>query len=412
MRLLVVSGSPLEQVGETYYAYDTWLRVVQYLGQELGEVTVWSPLRSRTDAAQIPSGAWRVEPEGLRIETHEYFNSFNSYYRQWPFLQARLKRRLGRLLAEHDLILLRSPSPMLGMVMAEARRRDKPVVMMVLGNLATQAAGLVTYRGVKRMAFKSAVAAVLLREILCGRRSRELIVYSREIAARHVRAGSRPKLMQDPSIKLTDIVHREDTCLGDEIRLLRVSWLVPTKGLESLIDAVALLRADGMNVVLDIVGHERSTGYQESLRSRATERGAAEVVRFRGWVPATEIADVYLQSDIQIISSLSEGTPRCIAEGFARGVALVCTAVGGCVDLLKDEGNALLVPPGDSHAMAAAIRRMSQDGNLRRRLIQAGYATALEATVEVLGARFVSILRQAVDTTRPVLRETSDLSNV
>ena len=411
MKLLVVSGSPLDQVGGRYYAYDTWLRLVQHLSREIGGVTLWSPVRALGDT-RIPERAWLVEPGGLAIEPHEHFNSFKSYYRGWPFLQRRLRDRFARLLSGHDLVVLRTPSPMSGLVMREARRQRKPVVMMVLGNLATQAGGLISHTGLMRLAFKGAVTAAILQELWCGRQAHELIVYSREIAVRHRRVGSFPKLMQDPALRLADIVPRSDTCLHDEIRIVRVCWIIPSKGLESLIDAVASLRAEGQKVVLDIVGHERTEGYLEVLRHRAAGLGIADVVHFRGWVPADAIENVYLQADIQVISSLAEGTPRCIAEGLARGVPLVCTAVGGCVDILEDGANALLVPPGDSRAIAAAVRRLTQDVNLRRRLIKAGYTIAHQATFEILGARFVSILHRVVETQGRLVPECFDLTSV
>lgn len=391
MKVLIVTGSPLERVGTELYAYDTWLKLVRNLQGELGTVTIWSPVHERTGAP--PSDAWHFEPSGIRVETHEYFNSFITYYRGWPLLQQRLRRQAAALIREHDVVVLRTPTPMIGLVMREAVRQRKPVLMMVLGNLATQAAGLTTFRGVKRRVFSWLVDLAVRQEVRHGRRAALLAVYSREIAVRHERAGSRPIVMQDPILHLDDLIARDDTCTGERIRIVRVSWLVSSKGLEFLIEAVALLRDQGIAVQLELIGHERVAGYERSLRDLAEARGVAAQVRFRGWVAADHLAAEYLAGDIQVISSLSEGTPRCIAEGSARGLPLVCTAVGGCVDILRHEDNALLVPPADAAAIAAAVRRLIEDGELRRGLIRRGYSTAREATFETLGAQFVGAIR-------------------
>ena len=56
---------------------------------------------------------------------------------------------------------------------------------------------------------------------------------------------------------------------------------------------------------------------------------------------------------------------------MACGLCVVSTNVGGLPDLLEDQGNALLVPPGDSRAMASAVRRVLLDPALAARLSRA-----------------------------------------
>jgi glycosyltransferase involved in cell wall biosynthesis len=400
MRLLIVSGSPLVDSGGFYYAYDTWLRLVQHLNAEIGSVTLWSPVQKLKGDLE-PPGSWRIDRDSLTVVSHEYFNTFAAYYRRWPFLQRRLRREFAGLLASHDVVLLRTPSPMTMLLTREARRQGKPIVMMVLGNLATQAVGLVTNRGLVRLAYKAAVQLAVAQEVWAGRQATQLFVYSQEIARRHRAAGSNPQPMQDPSLRLEDFEYREDTCQANEIRIIRAAWLIASKGLEPLIEAIALLRQEGRNVVLDLIGHERTAGYEASLRALVTRQGLDGIVRFRGWVPTDRLGEEYLRSDIQVISSLSEGTPRCIVEGFARGVPLVCTNVGGCGDILTHEEDALLVPPSDPRAIASAVARLIDDGALRRRLIAAGYPIAKGATFEYLGASFTNSLREAMDSRGP-----------
>jgi glycosyltransferase involved in cell wall biosynthesis len=394
VKLLIVSGSPLQDSGGYYYAYDTWLRLVQHLNKAIGAVTLWSPVRQ---AAAPPPGSWRIERDSLTVVPHEYFNTFAGYYRQWPFLQRRLRREFAALLASHDVVLLRTPTPMTMMLTREARRQRKPIVMMVLGNLATQAVGLVKYRGPLLLAYKAAVQVIVAQEVWSGRQATRLFVYSQEIAQRHLAVGSQPSLMQDPSLRLEEFRHRDDTCRISPIRIIRVSWLIASKGLETLIEAVALLRSEGRDVVLDLIGHERTAGYEASLRALVKTLRLEDAVTFRGWVPTDRLGDEYLAADIQVISSLSEGTPRCIVEGFARGVPLVCTDVGGCRDILTHEQNALLVPPSDAPAIAEAVTRLIDDGDLRRRLIAAGYPVARAATFEHLGKNFTASLLGCMD---------------
>lgn len=395
MKLLVVSGSPLEQCGSEYYAFDTWLRFAQHLAVELEQVTVWSPITVKGDHDQPPPGAWRVEPGPLQIAPHEYFNSFASYFRGGMARRRRLQRELAGLIERHDMVVIRAPSPMLGLVFRESRRRHVPCVLMILGNVATQARGLTAYSGPRRLVYKAIVNQFVLQEVRCGRAARSVYAYSEEIARRHRHAGTIVTVMQDPLITASDIVPRDDTCLQDQLRIVRVCWLLPSKGLEPLIDAVALLAESGLNVHLEIVGKERTAGYRTSLERRATDRGIAGRVAFSGWVPVDRIVDVYLRSDVQVISSLAEGTPRCIVEGFARGLPLVCTNVGGCADVLRDGENALLVPPNNPAAIMKAVLQVRNNTALRQRIVRGGYEMARSATFETLGAWFLNELRSA-----------------
>ena len=230
----------------------------------------------------------------------------------------------------------------------------------------------------------------LLQENWCVKQANLIYTYSNEIALRYRKDNDQVKLMQDPLLQSKDIIHRDDTCQDDEIRLLRVCWLLPSKGLEYLFEAIALLLEKGLRVRLEIVGKERSPGYQTELEQLVERLGIADKVDFTGWVPFDQMEEVYLRNDINIISSLGEGTPRIIAEGFARGLPLVSTTVGGCADTLTDNENAILVPPRDGKAIAEAVEKIILNGDLRRKIIVKGYQYARAATFETLGMQFLT----------------------
>jgi glycosyltransferase involved in cell wall biosynthesis len=72
--------------------------------------------------------------------------------------------------------------------------------------------------------------------------------------------------------------------------------------------------------------------------------------------------------DVAVIASLWEATPLTGFEALAAGCALVATRVDGLAEVLEDERTALLVPPADPRALAAAIARLLSDAELRARL--------------------------------------------
>jgi glycosyltransferase involved in cell wall biosynthesis len=72
--------------------------------------------------------------------------------------------------------------------------------------------------------------------------------------------------------------------------------------------------------------------------------------------------------DVFVLPSLAEGTPNSLIEAMMMGLPIVATRVGGIPDMLGAAGVALLVPPDDVEALAAAMTLMARDADLRSRL--------------------------------------------
>ena len=77
-----------------------------------------------------------------------------------------------------------------------------------------------------------------------------------------------------------------------------------------------------------------------------------------------------------VLPSRSEGLGRVVIEAFCRGRAVVATGVGGIRDLVEDGVNGLLVPPGDTDALADALVRLLSDRPLAERLAEGARASA------------------------------------
>ena len=71
-------------------------------------------------------------------------------------------------------------------------------------------------------------------------------------------------------------------------------------------------------------------------------------------------------------SSLAEGLSTALLEAMSHGVAVAATDAGGTAEAVSDGRTGLLVPRGDSEALAPAIAALVRDGDLRRRLGDAG----------------------------------------
>jgi glycosyltransferase involved in cell wall biosynthesis len=158
-----------------------------------------------------------------------------------------------------------------------------------------------------------------------------------------------------------------------------------------LLDVMAQLHAADPEWRLVIVG---DGPMRTQLDARTEELGLAEVVDVRGYVPIDgELPRLYRSADAFLHVSWTEGVPQVLFEAFALGLPVVATAVGGIGDALAD--SALLVPPDDPQAAAAALLRIAGDHQLRARLVWAGLATARRCTREAECERVTRFLAEA-----------------
>lgn len=155
---------------------------------------------------------------------------------------------------------------------------------------------------------------------------------------------------------------------------------VPMKGLAYLLEALAKLRTALPEAHLVVIGEPR----EKSAASRAMERfGLDGSVTFRPGVSETELVELYSQASAVAVPSLYEGFSLPAVEAMACEAPVVATFGGALPEVLGPDGEAaLLVPPADPDALAAALGRvLSVDqgsSGLAVRLGQAGRRRALE----------------------------------
>lgn len=395
MRLLIINENPLETQNGRYYTSFSWPFFARRIAEYVEHTTLWSPLREIPNEDVIHGQSFA--PGRLEIVGAHYYTGFFSYYLTYLPNYRRLNKKAEILIRSHDISLIRVPSPILPLVMKYSRRFGRPFVMLVAGNLASSSISLLTSKGFKRMVYKKVINFLLNQEYKCAQNASLVYVYGEELAEHFCKFCSNVKLMRTSHISLTDISPREDTCTGSTVQLLRVCWLGPSKGLEYLLEAISILRKDGLPVYLRIVGKEIDRKYGSYLRKMVQNLHIGEYVEFTGWIPFEELTNIYKKSDIQVVSSTAEGIPRVILEGAARGLPLVCTSAGGCASAIRDGEEGILVPPGDSRALAEGIKRVIQDGELRRKIIKGGLEMAKRYSSEVICPQIVDDLNKIVE---------------
>lgn len=148
--------------------------------------------------------------------------------------------------------------------------------------------------------------------------------------------------------------------------------LVPWKHVEGVIDAVALLREQGLHASLVIVG---SGPDRARLEAHAAQTLGSDVV-FTGALPHEGLLASLADADAFVLNSSYEGLSHLLIEALALGVPTVATRAGGNPEVITHGVNGLLVPVGDTTALAGALARLFSENDLRTAVVHAAKKSA------------------------------------
>lgn len=158
---------------------------------------------------------------------------------------------------------------------------------------------------------------------------------------------------------------------GPRLEVLAVGSLVPRKGYDRLITALAML--EQRNWRLSIVGAALAPDCAADLDGRIEALGLQEHVRLLGAVNEKALESLYDHADIFVAPALFEPHGATLAEALSIGLPIVATLTARTGDLIP-EGAGLKVPPGDIEALSRALGQLVGQRELRRTLGDAAYA--------------------------------------
>jgi len=139
------------------------------------------------------------------------------------------------------------------------------------------------------------------------------------------------------------------------------------KGIQHAIDAWPSVLARFPDVRLLLVG---SGSEEHALRARVDELGLSDSIVFAGM--RSDIPQILHASEVVLLPSIyGENLPTVLMEAGGCGRPVVASDVGGISDIVADDETGLLVSPGDSRGIAAAVNRLLDDPDLGQRFGQA-----------------------------------------
>jgi colanic acid/amylovoran biosynthesis glycosyltransferase len=185
----------------------------------------------------------------------------------------------------------------------------------------------------------------------------------------------------------------------DVYEILCVGRLTLTKGQHILIKAIRLLRDEGKQVRLHLVGD----GPERNRLEKQTERlHLKEDVVFYGALNQEATLKVYRTSHIFALASFAEGLPVVLMEAMSMEIPCIATAINGIPEIIQNEIDGLLVAPSSMEEMKEGLSKLIDDAELRRKFGKAGRNIILEkyqlrSNIETLAKQFERRLRVCLE---------------
>jgi glycosyltransferase involved in cell wall biosynthesis len=183
----------------------------------------------------------------------------------------------------------------------------------------------------------------------------------------------------------------------DPPRLLYAGNLMPSKGVDVLLRAVAELARRGVACQLKILGEGPARAELEAL---AREIGIATRTTWSAFVPQAQMATEYGASTVTVLPTRgqAEGLGLTLVEALLAGSAVVGTAAGGIPEVVVHEQTGLIARDGDPADLATQIQRLLTDSPLRERLAREGKEHVLRTYApEAAIDRFLEIYNAVAD---------------
>jgi glycosyltransferase involved in cell wall biosynthesis len=186
------------------------------------------------------------------------------------------------------------------------------------------------------------------------------------------------------------------------VRLLGVARLVPKKGIEVLLAALAAL-PQGLHWRYEHIG---GGPLRAALTALAADRGLAGRVAWRGALSHDQVLDAYRAADLFVLANRiapdgdRDGLPNVLLEAGALELPVVASRLGAVPELIEDGVNGRLVSPDDPPALAEALAALMRDPAARLRCGRAGRRRvleqfAMEPGLDRLASRLCGALDQA-----------------
>jgi len=380
IRLVIVDDNPhVSWEGRVHPVNATFQHFVAGLldlpGSPVASVVSCVPVRS----ASARPATLALDPR-IRVMATAPFDGIQGYLRHLPAMLRANRPVFRAALADADLIWIKVPASNAFVAATLARAAGVPRFGYVAGSAQQVAAG----QPRAPLAWVGARAVGLAYD-LAGRLASaggDRLVVGQDLDG----AGVVSSLVEPDEV--ADVGAFPWPHDDDRLRLAWAGRLAAGKGIETLLEAIALLSTnppDGRRVDLDLLGDGPA---RASVMAEADRLGIADRVHWHGYVAdRAPYLEMLAGADLFVFPSPAEGFPKVILDAFAVGLPVIATPSGSLAGLGHDRLE--MVASGDAVALATAIRGLVGDPARAHELRAAGSAFVAGHTRLAEGARLV-----------------------
>lgn len=386
MKAIFVHDHPFYSDGSLYYSdklpYGTWQRYLEHFD----ELTVFARLSA--DAACLEKQPLSSGPK-VRFLFGQNISSLNGVLN----VRRAEKRRLERLVVDHDAVISRLPSEYGLLAVAIAKKIGKPYIIEVVGcpwdalwnygSLKPKVyAPFLTMR-MKRAVAEAGCVSYVSQDFLQNRYPAKDNAIVAAISNVEISESSDSILVK----RIGRIKQNKPKVIFGLIGSLKTRY----KGVHTAINALSLLSSHLFDFELHVLG----SGEIEPYKKMAEKLGIAEKIFFDGTLPSGIAVSNWLDKiDVYLQPSFQEGVPRALIEAMSRGCPSLASSAGGIPELL-DEG--CTFKPGDVKLLANLLKLKSCDISWREVQAIRNFKISKKYSKNILDNRRTKLFNEFVD---------------
>ena len=297
--------------------------------------------------------------------------------------QVNLRKLARRMVIENKVHLVHQPTPVSPKEISLLYKMGVPVVMGPMNGGMSYPPGFEKSESrFSATLFKVArFVSHGLNKIMPGKLRAETILVANKRTETALPRGIRGRVItvveNGVNLDLWNPVVRDHPETDPPVRFVFTGRLVDWKGVQFLIAAFAQV-VKQVPATLDIMGNGPM---QQALEQQTITAKLADKIKFRGWMPQAECAQILANADVHVLPSLYECGGAVVLEAMAAGLPVIATNWGGPADYLDNSCGILIDPESPAvfvDRLATAMLTLANDAELRKKLGASGRTKAIE----------------------------------
>jgi uncharacterized protein (TIGR01627 family) len=148
----------------------------------------------------------------------------------------------------------------------------------------------------------------------------------------------------------------------DKLRIVFASLVLPYKGPQVLLEALAILHEEGIDFQCSVAGNAPVSWFLESLKEAIASDGFQDKVEFLGYLDRPQLIDLFATHNVLVFpSTWEEPFGRSQVEAMAAGLTLITSGTGGSIEIIEPGVSGLTFPAGDAEALAKTLMGLLED---------------------------------------------------